>query len=138
MKILIDTNIVLDVFLKRQVFFEESLDCVQAIFQANAGYITSTQTKDIFYFLRKHGISAQDAKIILQDFTREVFVLDVTSFDVRMALLSDMDDYEDALIAYCSLRCGMTHVLTRNTKDFANSPIPAITPTKFLETIANG
>lgn len=43
-----------------------------------------------------------------------------------------MPDYEDALIAYAALRQGVNFIITRNKKDFARSPVPALAPEEFI------
>lgn len=52
--------------------------------------------------------------------------------DCTLAMQSEMSDYEDALIAYSALSAGVDIIVTRNKKDFANSPVPAFTPDEFL------
>jgi hypothetical protein len=44
-----------------------------------------------------------------------------------------MADYEDALLAYQAKRQKIAYVVTRNEKDFGASPVPALSPQKFLE-----
>jgi len=43
-----------------------------------------------------------------------------------------MSDFEDAIIAATALRENAEYIITRNIKDFTQSPIPAITPSDFL------
>jgi len=43
-----------------------------------------------------------------------------------------MPDYEDALIATCARHTKMDYIITRNIKDFANSPVPPIAPDNFI------
>jgi len=43
-----------------------------------------------------------------------------------------MDDYEDALLATCAKRRRIELIITRNLKDFAGSPVKAISPDDFL------
>jgi len=42
----------------------------------------------------------------------------------------------DALVASVAEVTGCDYIVTRNTADFSGSPVPAITPTEFLEEIA--
>jgi hypothetical protein len=46
---------------------------------------------------------------------------------------SDIDDYEDALLAFTASRQKTAYIVTRNENDFKNLPIPALTPQNFLE-----
>ena len=51
-------------------------------------------------------------------------------FDRALAL--SMTDFEDAIQAAHAESCGAHLIVTRNTADFANSPVPAMTPEDFL------
>ena len=132
MKVLIDTNVIMDVLLARQPHFEFSQRCAKICGEQLIGYLTATQTKDIFYFLEKNKISAKKAKCIIKELSEEFAILDILAADVQNALASDMPDYEDALIAHCAARCSMDYIITRNTKDFSASPVAAILPKDFL------
>ena len=54
--------------------------------------------------------------------------------DIVNAVESDMSDYEDAVIAATAKRNRIDFIITRNTKDFKESPVPALTPSQFIET----
>ena len=55
-----------------------------------------------------------------------------------MILLSALDneyfsDFEDCLQEECAVAISADYIVTRNTKDFASSRVPAILPDEFLE-----
>lgn len=66
MRILVDTNVVLDVILQREPFYEDSkrilLACQQELLQ---GTITTQSIADLFYILRKNFTSAERRRILL-------------------------------------------------------------------------
>jgi len=134
MKVLIDTNVIMDVRDNRLPHFECSEKVFDIIVTGGFGFITATQTKDLFYFVNRNTNSKQRARDVINQLTDDFKVLDVLTNDVQNALSSDMPDYEDALIAHCAARNGMDYIITRNAKDFEASPIAAITPKDFLET----
>jgi hypothetical protein len=43
-----------------------------------------------------------------------------------------MADFEDAAVAMVAKTSASSLIITRNTQDFANSPVPAISPADFL------
>lgn len=52
---------------------------------------------------------------------------------VRHALeRNDFPDFEDCLQDECALQNHADYIITRNTDDFKNSSVPAITPADFL------
>jgi len=54
----------------------------------------------------------------------------------QRARLLPLKDFEDALVASVAEATGSGSIVTRNVPDFAGSPVPAVTPTEFLEAIA--
>lgn len=64
-KVLFDTNIILDVALKRQPFFEDALELFRLIDRKDiVGYVTATTITDIYYISRKEkGPAYQSIKV---------------------------------------------------------------------------
>ena len=139
MKVVIDTNIILDALMKREPWAATA----QALLRAAAmdkikGFIIASQTTDVFYLLCRQGADETTAKSIIQRLTESVKVFDVTSADVKNALASTMQDYEDGLLACCAKRQKMEYIITRNEAGFAQSPVMAISPLAFAEQLPYG
>lgn len=134
MNVLIDTNIVLDALLSRSPFniFAERLFIMIAEDKISA-FITASSVTDIYYLLNKHLHDKQKAKQALFNLFSLFEILDVTQNDCEKALTLSMEDYEDALIAACAKRRRIELIITRNTTDFKNSPVNAITPDDFFK-----
>ncbi|MCL1819324.1 MAG: PIN domain-containing protein [Oscillospiraceae bacterium] len=132
MKALIDTNVLIDVFAKREPHLEASAAVLRLCGAKLTGSILVSQTTDIYYILRREGISAESVKEILKTLAGNMILLDVNANDAKNAIESDMSDYEDALLAFRAKRANMNVIITRNLKDFVNSPVSAITPIDFL------
>lgn len=134
MSILIDTNIILDIFLKREPFFSDSYLALRTAAETGADcYVSSSSVTDIFYILRKALQSSSLAKKYISDLMQLVSFADVFGADIMDALASDMPDFEDAVADAIAKRTGAVCILTRNTKDFAKSSVPAITPAEYVE-----
>lgn len=137
MKILIDTNIILDVLMKREPHFDSSEKLLKLCGTQLIGCIVVSQTTDIFYLISRNVKDAQFIKDIIKKLTDNLKVLDINSDDVKCALESDMDDYEDALLAFCAKRQKVEYIITRNEKDFKLSPVKSLSPQEFIEQIFN-
>lgn len=140
MKILIDTNVIMDVLEMRHPHYADSANALEISAAQKSGHITVGQTNDIFYLLnkylrRKFGDGRKTKQVII-DLLEDMTLLPMFPIDAKTALASNMPDYEDALLAHCAARGGMDYIITRNIKDFVNSPIPAITPKDFCELIS--
>ena len=134
MKIMIDTNIVMDVLLKREPFFASSYEVMKrSALEQVEGFVSSTAATDIFCLLRRALKDGQAARDSLEKLSRLVGFADALGEDVHAALASNMPDFEDALVAAIAERCHMDCIVTRNTRDFVESPVRAMTPQAFLE-----
>ena len=133
MKVLIDTNVILDVLTRREPHFAFSMAVLKLCGTQVTGCVIASQTTDIFYLLRRFGKDAQSAKALINNLANNLKVLDSTAADVQNALASPMPDYEDALLACCARRQKAEYIITRNENDFQLSQVPALSPQVFLE-----
>lgn len=135
MKVLIDTNVILDVLCARADFLEDSSK-VWKYCEINKieGYISALSIPNIVYILRKELTPEKTQEIINQLFL--LFkVADLKSDDLKKAAAMKTSDYEDALQMVCANRIKADFIITRNIRDFMSSKILAIKPSELLERI---
>ena len=136
MKLLIDTNVILDAMMNREPWAKPARDIILAIAGEKAeGCITASSFTDIHYLLHKHFRDKEKTKQALLGLLALVTVLDVTGADCERALDLPMPDYEDALLAYCGKRHKVDYIITRNLKHFADSPVNAVEPEEILKSL---
>ena len=136
MKLLLDTNIVVDVISKRDGF-EDSLNLLKSCELGIVdGFVSATTVTDIMYILRKH-IDPDSVRDAVQALLLIVDVAGVLKSDISSAFLSSVTDFEDAVQSSCAERIKADYIVTHNTKDFGESSVPAILPGKALELIGN-
>ena len=133
MKILYDANVVVDIFGKSEDFFHSYISYDVALTKGFVQYATVSSVSDIVYVLaaRKY-LSKRQARSSIAGLMEMFDLLDALPADCKRANESDMDDFEDALIAYAAERNGIDFIITRNKKDFLKSPVPALTPKEFV------
>lgn len=133
MKLLIDTNVVLDVLCNRKGFVENSSKvfklCETKKFD---GYLSAISVPNIAYILRKE-LSIEKLKSIIVKLNIIFSIIELKTNDLIFATDLDFKDYEDALQSVCAKRIKADFIITRNTKDFKNSHIKAITPEHLLD-----
>ena len=136
MKVLVDTNIIIDALTGREPFnvAAEKIFLLAAN-QITDMYITASSATDIYYLLRKHLHSTEQAKLVMSKLYDLFYWLDVTGDDCITALSSDIKDYEDAVVSCCSYRNQMQYIVTRNVRDYQNSKVKAILPDDFIEMV---
>ena len=134
MKIMCDTNVIIDVLLEREPFAENSCKVLSLCEEHRVdGFISASSVTDIYYLVRKHTHSTDLAYKAVGKLLEIVKVCSVTNNDVLTAFQRKAKDFEDCLMAICakSIRCD--YIITRNKKDFEEFDIPLLTPTEFLQ-----
>ena len=135
MKILFDTNVILDVMLLREPFFQFSTLLLAKVERKNIeGYICSTTVTTIHYLYSKFK-SNQEAKEQIKRLLQIFKVFQVDKIALVSALESKFSDYEDSVLYESALREGLDGIVTRNSKDFRFSKIPVYDPEELLKLI---
>ena len=134
MRLMIDTNIILDVLLESDPFYAASKAVLTLCEKKEIlGFISATAATDIFYLIRKGLGSTEKAYKALGSVLDIVKVLTVTNNDVTEAFLKKAGDFEDCLVATCAKSNKCSGIVTRNKKDFADFGIPLWSPEEILE-----
>jgi predicted nucleic acid-binding protein len=132
---MIDTNIILDVLLEREPFFEQSRNVLNLCESKDIyGFISASTATDIFYIIRKALGSTDEAYTALGHILNIVKVLTVTNDDVNQAFLQKSRDFEDCLLATCAKSNKCNGIVTRNKKDFLSFDITLYSPDEIVET----
>ena len=132
MRILLDTNIVLDIALGRVPHLADSADVFRKIDNESIyGFVTATTITDIYYVAKR-----EKGHQITIDFIRNLIeIVDVIGIDreiVIASLLSEFIDFEDAIQSVSSGINRIDYIITRNQKDFMKSEITALSPKELL------
>ena len=139
MRILIDTNIIVDYILKRENFFECAEKIVSFCTDGRVvGAVSSQSIADTFYILRKD-FSPAERKSLLLIICQIFHVEAVDEVKILFALADEtFSDFEDCLQVQCAKSFRADYIVTRNVKDFAASEIPAVTPEEFCKILTEG
>ena len=136
MKLLIDTNVVLDVLAQREPWFGDSARLLAHIEQGGAtGHIAAHTLTTLHYLLARH-LGQQKTAAVLIDLTAMLRVEPVDHQVLQQALALGWRDFEDAVQAVTAAQCQADYLVTRNPRDFRRSLIPVIAPSEFLALLA--
>ncbi len=133
MKILIDTNVLIDYLSGREPYFALADEIIKLCRDKKiTGYMAAHSVPNIFFILRKE-YNAEERRTMIKSLFG---MLSVSGID-ETTLLSALDrenfkDFEDCLQDECAAAIMADYIVTRNIKDFANSRITALTPDDFL------
>lgn len=132
MKLLIDTNVILDIVFKRN-----DCDISMELFRqvkrtGSSAYITASSVTDIFYIIRKETQNTDQTYVIMENIFRLVAILSVTDRDIKEAFGQKWKDFEDCVQYMSGKNSGMDYIITRNDKDYANALLPVMTPAAWI------
>jgi len=132
--VLIDTDVLLDLFFDRQPFAEYSTEVLNLCAEKKLkGYTTPVIISNVYYLLRK----TTKHTIVIEKIKQLLNIIDIIKVDKRVvlnALNSEFKDFEDALQNFSALENGhIKIILTRNIKDFKKSELAVLSPELYLK-----
>lgn len=133
MIIFIDTDILLDIALKRTPFFKDSAKVIDLVENNVLTGFVAWHTLSNFYYLTASNSGKDKAKEFIKDLLEFVNVAETNTNDAKKAVQLKVPDYEDALQISAALASNADFIITRNVKHYKNSPITALTPETFLK-----
>ena len=135
MRVLLDTNVILDVLLNRAPWVTEA----KAVWQAHedgriTGYMTATTMTDIFYLARRL-IDRATARTAVRTCLDTFEICEVNRSVLEQAQTLAGNDFEDNVQIACANIAGLDAIVTRNTADFRAATRPVFTPAELLTRI---
>ena len=136
MRVLLDTDIVLDLLLQRAGFVQAAV----ALFETHErgeiqAHISALTSVNVFYIARKT-LGQAPLRRAIEQLLLTVTVCPMDAQSLRGALALPMADFEDATQVTCALRAGLEAIVTRNLSDYQNSPLPVYSPAQLLAYLA--
>ncbi|MBI2432107.1 MAG: PIN domain-containing protein [Candidatus Hydrogenedentes bacterium] len=131
MKCLIDINVMIDFLMDRQPHFHTSARVIDFVLAKKAaGALPSHGITTISYYLAR-GSSADRLPEIIQWLLDNFEIVSCDKLLFESALALKMADYEDAVVVASARRSNCDYIITRNSKDFRHSAVPAVHPAEF-------
>ena len=128
MNIVFDTCVLVDILQKREPFYEDAAELLYAVSdQTINGIITAKALTDIYYLMRKD-LSEKEVRKVISTIAELFDIIDTAGADCRLALLSDMKDYEDAIMVETAKRINADGIVTRNLKDYQTEEVKIYAP----------
>lgn len=135
MRILIDTNIILDLVQNREPHSSNALKIINScVKEENVGYVSAHSLSDLFFILRKVK-SVEERKAIILHLCKFFKVISETrDFFVAICNNAGWNDLEDGLQMKCAEMEKLDYIVSRDKKSgFKGSPVEVISPADFLE-----
>lgn len=133
MKILIDTNIVLDVMLKREPFYKLSLEILGLAKKDDVEeYVSASAITDIYYLAYRQLRDKGMVKKLMKELFTVVSVASVSEQEIENALSLEWNDFEDSVQYSVAFLQEMEGIVTRNPNDYKEAKIKIWKPEELL------
>jgi predicted nucleic acid-binding protein len=136
MRPLLDTNVLVDVVLRRPGLHEASGATVAWCLNHPGSGLLAVHSLATFSYLVGRAAGHAKAREFIADLIEGTDIARLDNHEVKRALDLPMSDFEDALLAAAAESAAATHIVTRNTADFRRSPVKAVTPEDFIRLAA--
>lgn len=135
-RLLVDTNVVLDVVLNRQPWAADAAVLLDAVAKGRAqGYIAGHAVTTVYYIVEKQSGHAVAATAV-SDLLQLLSVVPLAAADFQRALGLALRDFEDGVQAAACLQVNADYLVTRNPKDFQGAPVTTRAPGEVLALLA--
>lgn len=136
MKVLFDTNIVLDVLMDRAPHADAAVELFSKVENGSIiGYLGATTITTIYYLIAK-AIGPAQADSEIRKLLTMFEVAPVNRAVLESALAVGFSDFEDAVIAEAAVHAGADTIVTRNRKDFKPARIPVYSSTDLAKILS--
>lgn len=132
MRLLLDTNVLVDYYARREPFFDAAAKLRCAAYFGDVELWASAQSfADIEYILRR-AIPIDALRAMMRESLGFLNISTPSATDVHDAIASAWPDFEDFLVARSAERVRADYLVTRDANGFAQARIPVVSPTEFL------
>jgi predicted nucleic acid-binding protein len=138
LKLALDTNVVLDVLLERAPFAEPARRLWSAVETRKAEGVVAAHTLTTVWYLVAQSKGRASARGVVGLLARVFGVAKVDTQVVGRALALEFDDFEDAVCAAAAEAASCDLIVTRDRKDFGNSPVTAVDPLTAVAMVEDG
>ena len=131
-RILVDTNVVLDLLGNREEFLQEAKELFTQGDKREVRLCVSSLTMATTYYILSRQLKRNETRKVMKRFRQLAEVVGVDDKIIDLALDSDFNDFEDAIQYYCALENKVGLIITRNQKDFKHSKIPVLSAREYM------
>ncbi len=123
----LDTNILIDIVANRAPFAQWALRIFRDQKDGKWQLITSSNAIITTYYIIEKQIGQQKAKRAVAVLLSRMLIQPITKQSLLTSITSQFKDYEDAVQHECAISFAeVTHIITRNKKDFKHSVLPVL------------
>jgi predicted nucleic acid-binding protein len=132
-KLLIDTNVILDLVDERDGFYRDAALLFSLADQQKLELSTSALSIANMHYILSKNLGAEKARAVLRKLSIIVDTLSLSALATTKALNDDkFSDFEDALQYHSACENSIDIIITRDKKGFKNSKLPVLSAKEFI------
>lgn len=135
MKVLFDTNVILDVLLDREPFSTEASILLTKVEQSEIIGLSCATTITTIHYLATKALGPKAASSHIQSLLSLFVIAPVNRVVLENAFSSGFKDFEDAVLYESAVNAGAQYIVTRNISDFKKAVLPVYEPKEFLNAL---
>jgi predicted nucleic acid-binding protein len=132
LKVIVDTNVVLDALLARTPFVQQAAEIFSLAERSEIEAFLGATTVTTIDYLIGQSLPQREARAALRKLLELFDVAPVNRAVLERALTMNLRDYEDAVLVVAGELVGAEAIVTRNAKDFTKGPLRVFQPDEFL------
>ena len=132
LRVLFDTNVVLDDLLDRQPFADDAYALTAHVEEGRLNGVLCATTLTTIYYITSRSRSEDYARRQAYDLVRLFDIAPVNESVLSDAFNLRITDYEDAVIHEAARLAEAEAIVTRNQRDFVNASLQIYTPSALL------
>jgi predicted nucleic acid-binding protein len=134
-RVLLDTNIIIDFLNDRQPFSLHAADIFRQGRKKSIELFTSSHSFATTHYIMKKLLPEKELRSALTKLNQHIQILPVTEKEIQHALSTNHQDFEDSIQIFTALNGNIDYIVTRNIKDFQKSPVKVNTPDQLLQSL---
>lgn len=134
LRLLLDTNILIDLFDRRTPFATDALKLrVANEFGDVELWASAKSFTDVFYVMVRAGATSEAVQEVFSESLSFLHVCSVDEDDIALAAAQKWEDFEDCIVALCAEKVHAQFIITRDKDGFERSKLPALSPQAFFD-----
>lgn len=129
MRVLFDTNVLLDALLAREPFVADAAFLLETVESGQVeGFMSATTVTDVHYLVARQ---TRSTEVAIAAVTRLLALMEICAVDrgvLEQAIALGLTDFEDAVQVAAAIKLGLEAIVTRDVDGFTGSPILVLSP----------
>lgn len=132
-RVFLDTNVLLDVLLRREPFVNDSAKVLDLGFKSKIELYATPLSFATCLFVARKSLGYANTLEALKILEKHICIATMDAVQLHEALYATAPDFEDMLQYHSAVTAKCSHIITRDEQHFSTNGIAVMSPTAFLQ-----